>query len=372
MTLPKSISGTLQNLLEYPVVKTILDRSASIREDIEDVKGYWGYDLFNRRPNPPYIEYGIFKATDLDLACFLYELAGRGSVINIPTYKAIRQAKIKEGEVITSKQNRHGKLMGVQANKDFFTFSISVLDENVISADKVGEFRNFSLTDFDGNFYNGWREIQFVPTLNENKFITENNLWTGNKIYFENFIHPNRWTSFFGHHYVITKLMINRLSEEASHYYQEQKRLLNSGINFPKGEGPKSFLSEAVGEKKSMKFDSFQAEIYIPDAEFTGAFPVLRKTEKDLIMAYKHRNDLLYKQIPKLRFMTRATEYAHSIAPDRFPAWIKNSKWESGFKVPGGRINWERCKLFQTKPGEFSVSILRRTYEKSTQVDINY
>lgn len=372
MTLPKSISGTLQNLLQYPVVQSILNRESSIQGAINEVQGYWGYDLFNRRPSAPYIEYGIFKATDLDLACFLYELSGRGAVITIPTYKAMRQAKVKEGEVLTSKRNRHGKLMGVQANKDFFVFSLSMIDENVVGADKVGEFRNFALTDFDGKFYSGWREIQFVPTLNENKFITENKLWTGNKIYFKHFIHPNRWTSFFGHHYVITKMLIDRLSKEASHYFQEAKRLKEAGITFPEGKGPKSVVTEAVSEKKSMKFTSFQTDVYIPDAEFSGEFPTLNNTQKNLVMAHEYRNQLLFKDIPKLRFMARATEYSHYIAQDRFPAWMQNVKWEDGFSVPGGRIKWERCKLFQTKPGEFSVSLLRRTYEKSSQVDIDY
>jgi hypothetical protein len=167
-------------------------------------------------------------------------------------------------------------------------------------------------------------------------------------------------------------MLINRLSQEASHYFQEAKRLKEAGITFPAGKGPKSVVTEAVGEKKSMKFPSFQADVYIPEAEFTGDYPELKKTQKNLVMAHEYRNKLLYGVIPKLRFMARATEYAHYNAQDSFPAWIKNAKWESGFSVPGGRIKWERCKLFQTKPGEFSVSLLRRTYDKSTQVDINY
>lgn len=372
MSKAKSVSETLKNLLNYPVVVDILNRNSNIYTSIAIVNDYWGYDLLKRRPSKPYIDYGIFNATDLDLACFLYELAGRGSVINIPIYKAMRQSRVKEGQEITSKYNRHGRLMGVQANKDFFIFSVSILDENVISADKVGEFRNFSLTDFDGQFYPGWKEIQFVPTLNENKFITENSLWTGNKIYFKNFIHPNRWTSFFGHHYVITKMLISRMEQEAKHYFGQMKKMLDAGITYPKDKGPGTFISEAVGEKKSMKFDSFQAEVFIPEAEYTGAYPDMNVTQKNLVMAYTHRKDLLFKAIPKLRFMARATEYAHYIAQDRFPAWMKNTKWEEGFKVPGGRINWDRVKLFQTRPGEFSVSLLRRTYQKSTQVAVDY
>lgn len=374
MTQPKGVSSTIRKLLDYPVVQDILNRNSDISSSVEIVKDYWGYDLLKRKPSAPYLEYGIFKSTDLDLACFLYALSGRGAVINIPQYKALRQSKLKEGEIITSKSNRNGQLTGVAANKDFFIFSIAVKDQNVISGDRVGEPRNFALTDFDGQFYSGWSELQFVPTLNENKFITENSLWTGNKIYFKNFIHPNRWTSFFGYHYIITKLLINRLSEECSHYYQQTKRLLDAGVKFPpKGGGPKpSPPIASVGEKKSMKFSSFQADIYIPDMEFVGDYPTLQKTSQNLQDSYDHRKLLLYKVIPRLRFMIRATEYAHYKAQDRFPGWIKNTKWESDFTIPGKRVKWERCKLFQTKPGEFSVSLLRRTYDKSTMVDIDY
>ena len=372
MSKVKSISETLKSLLTYPVVVDILNRNSNINTSVATVNDYWGYDLLNRKPSQPYQEYGLFSATDLDLACFLYELAGRGSVINIPIYKSMRQSRVKEGEQLTSQYNRHGKLMGVQANKDFFVFSISVIDENVVAADKVGEFRNFSMTDFDGDFYPGWREIQFVPTLNENKFITENKLWTGNKIYFKNFIHPNRWTSFFGHHYVITKMLISRLEEEAKHYFGQMKKMLDAGITYPKDGGPGKFVSEAAGEKKSMKFDSFQAQVLIPEAEYTGTYPDMNVSQKNLVTAYNHRKSLLFKAIPKLRFMARATEYAHYKAQDNFPAWMKNTKWESGFVIPGGKTKWDRVKLFQTKPGEYSVSLLRRTYQKSTQVAIDY
>jgi len=372
MTEAKYVSKTLKQLLDYPVVKDILNYNSNISNSVTEVSDYWGYDLMNRKPSAPYTQYGIFKATDLDLACFLYTLAGRGSVINIPVYKALRQSKMKEGEVVTSKYNRNGKLVNVAGNKDFFIFSISVIDQNVVSADKVGEFRNFALTDFHGDFYKGWKEIQFVPTLNENKFITENSLWTGNKIYFKNFIHPNRWTSFFGYHYVITKLLISRLEAESSHYYTQMKKILESGVTYPQDRGPKSYITEAVGEKKSMKFPSFQVDVYIPDVEFVGSFPVMKNTQEDLLDAYDHRKKLLYGTIPRLRFMTRATEYAHYIAQNRFPAWIKNAEWESGFVIPGKRTKWDRLKLFQTKPGEMAVSLLKRTYDKSTQVDINY
>jgi hypothetical protein len=67
--------------------------------------------------------------------------------------------------------------------------------------------------------------------------------------------------------------------------------------------------------------------------------------------------------------MTRASEFAHAQNPDRFPAWMKNVAWEDGFKIPPrGRTLYNRLKLFQDKVGEHSVSLLKRSFEKSATV----
>jgi len=71
MTQPKHIARSLKTLLENPFVKSILDRSCDLTRVSETVKSWWGYDLMTRKPSPAYNDYGIFKGTDLDLACFL-------------------------------------------------------------------------------------------------------------------------------------------------------------------------------------------------------------------------------------------------------------------------------------------------------------
>ena len=198
MTESKVVGSSLMNLLQYPTTIRILNKNENIFPLIDEVQSWWGYDLLNRKPSPAYNEHGIFQGTDLDLACFLYALSERDSVINIPDYKSHTKAKIKMEQTLISKQNRHGKLIGVTANKDFFSFGIKIIDENVIGQDKVGDFRSFSLTDKTGNWYDGWKRIEFVPTIKENKFLTENKLWSGNTISFKNFIHPNPGFQYLG------------------------------------------------------------------------------------------------------------------------------------------------------------------------------
>jgi len=369
MTQAKVVANSLKTLLSNKNVQAILDRSQDVSKDVvNEVKSWWGYDLFSRKPSPAYDTYGVFKGTDLDLACFLYELSGRGAIINIPVYKSHTRSKKRKDQKLLSKYNRNGVVIGVNANKHFFSFNVNIIDQNVISEDKVGDFRSFSLTDKYGEFYRGWRVIEFIPTLKENRFITENKLWTGNKIIFKNFIHPNRWTSFFGHHYVITKLLIERLEDEAQFLNMEVKRLQSIGIKFPKGEGPKTFVSE-YGKSKQQKFPAFECKIYIPDTQISGDYKFIPETQQGLLDAYNKRKLYTYTLAPTLRFMTRASEYAHYKNPDRMPAWLKNVKWEPGFKIPPrGRTLYDRLKLFQPKVGEHSVSILKRSYEKSATV----
>jgi hypothetical protein len=367
MTAPKTIAASLTTLLDNPLVQIILDRSADITPIINEVQSWWGYDLMNRKPSPAYDEYGIFRGTDLDLACFLYALAGRGAVLNIPWYESHTQAKIREDQQLLSKANRHGKLIGVGANKDFWSFNITIFDENVIGEDEVGDFRTFSLTDKTGEWYKGWNRIEFVPTIKENRFITENKLWTGNRVIFKNFIHPNRWTSVFGHHYVITRLLMDRLTDEAAFLNTETKRIQATGIEYPEGEGPRQF-DLTYGKLKREKFTAFEMKVYMPKTKIQNDYTLLDETQENLVHAYRTRKSYTYKIIPALRFMTRASEYAHFQAPDRFPHWMKGAKWEDGFKVPRGRTIYKRLKLFQDKVGEHSISLLKRTYQKAATV----
>jgi len=372
MTETKYVARSLLTLLDNPLVLDTLNKSKPIEPVAEVAVGFWNYDLFARKPSPAYNDYGVFKGTDLDLACFLYALVGRNAVINIPRYKSATVRTERADQQLTSAANRHGRLMGVKANQDFWKFNITMIDENVIQEDTVGDFRTFSLTDYDGDWYQGWDKIEFVPTLNENKFITESKLWSGHTIHFSNFIHPNRWTSFFGHHYVISKLVVERLAEEIRHLNAQIKLIKASGIEFPEGEGPASYDDRTYGDAKSVKFQSFQAKIFIPEMGLSGAWPSIEHTQENLVSTYNRRKRLSnFKDA--LMFMTRATEYAHSINPDRMPHWIKNVEWEDGFKVSSrSRTEWQRLKLFQPEVGKHAVSILKRTYEKSARVSADY
>lgn len=372
MTLPKRVAYTLKNILEHPLMSKILDKSKNINDVINEVWGWWTYDLFNRKPGPAYDEDGIFIGTDLDLACFLYELAGRRAVINLPEYKSIRPSSRKEGQMIVSKENRHGCLLGLNANKETFIFSVRIKDMNVMSSDSVGDYRNFSITDFSGNWYEGWKKIEFIPNVEENKFLSESRILENNHITFKNFSHPNRWTSFFGQYYFITKVLIDRLTEEASYFNSEIKKMLKEGIKFPENEKGIEFEwpHKEVEEGKSIKVKAFQVEIDVP--KNNSSFQIYDYNQDNLVRLSNLRRYYIYDLIPKLRFATRATELSYYKCQQNMPAWLENVKWEKDYVIPGKRIKWERLVLFQPGVGERAVSIRKRNYEKSEIVSKDY
>jgi len=374
MTKPKHVATTLQNIMENPVMMAILDRSSDLTEVIPVVDEYWVYDLHNRRPSPAeYDDNGnLIKATNLDLATFLYALHDRGAVINLPTYKAKGKKTVKEGQMVVSDKNRHGKIIGIVSNQDTFSFSVKIIDQNVITTDSTGAPRNFNLTDPDGSWYAGWRTINFLPDQNETKFLTENKLWSGLSVTFDNFVNPNRWISFFGQYYFLTKCMIDRLVDERKHLKSEKKRLEELGIKLPKGNGGEfeqldAWNTKTIASDKGhgVKVKCLEVKVDTPEAiNSYGSYP----DTPDGLLTVRRKIKAANKALEKFRFTTRSIECAVNRGDyfESFPAWIKNVKWEEDFKEsPRSRTKWRRLKLVQPGVGQRSVAIRYRHVEKT-------
>lgn len=373
--MPKSIkdmvaSDMMQAVINYDTPYEMVEQIA------EQTIDSWGFDLFTRKPKPALVENGVLKPTDLDLASFMSALSDRGAVIVLPKYTSRRAKTIREGERVVSNKNRTGKILGLSANKDVFSFSVKIEDSNVIQAgneeeqDKVGAPRAFMLTDLDGSWWDGWSKIEFMPSAKENEFLKDKKLWTGMTVVFKNFVHPNRWASFYGQYYFLTKCLIERLTEQAAFFRSEKKRLIAKGVKFPKsGDGKKKEWPKSTkGKSKSEKFTAFECEI---DAPWTGELTELPDTQESLVLADKAARRLSYSLVPKLRFAARATELAFFNAgmdEKGFPSWIKGAEWEDGYVVKGKRTKWKRLVLAQLLPGQTGFALRFRTYEKSEQV----
>lgn len=344
-------------------------RTARFDDWVSVLINHWGYDLFARKPGAALTEAGLL-VTDLDLACFMSALAERGAVINIPKYKGRRAATRTEGERILSKDNRHGKVTGLSANKEVFSFSVRIQDANVMQAatedrpDQSGAPRNFMLVDVDGQWWDGWSKIEFMPTAKENAFLTDKKLWNGHTVVFREFVHPNRWISFYGRYYLLSKIAIERAELEVTHLGREIKRLESIGVTFPSsgGDGPREWpKSETVGEEEKIQVEAFEAEV--GGYSFEGDFGQLAPNPEALRAGYQRRKSLLYTRIPLLRFATRATEMAfHKFGEggQRKPVWAL-SDWERGVVLPKKRKVWSQIDLN-------GLQIRYRTYQKTETV----
>jgi len=372
----KHVASTLKDILDNPILQMIQDRRVDLlSEVIPEVEAYWDYDMYSRKPGPAYRD-GIFVGTDLDLACFLYSLVDRKAVIQIPTYRNLRPRSIKEGEVLSSKYNRHGQILSLVSNKETFIFSVQIKDMNVMTTNSVGEFRNFSITNFEGEWYDGWNKIEFIPTMTENDFILKNKLWSDNSIVFKNFVSPNRWTSFYGQYYFITKALIKRLQEESTYL-----RSIIAENPFPTSSSFESSASAHVFKKKvvsetekgkSITVNAFEVELDLPEPSGTHSYLVESEEMKET-HSITDRLKMYRKTISKLQFMTRCTELSLSRKSDNtFPSWIANTQWQQDYVQPGKRKKWDRLILFQPKVGEIGVSLRKRVWSKSETVAHSY
>lgn len=386
----KSVALTVKNIESSEPWLRILDPKDDLDDLIAELREQWSFDLYTRSPRAALLSNGVLKPTDLDLACFLSALGDRGAVITLPEYARRRPATVRENVRVVSNENRHGKVLGLTSNKDVFSFSVKVQDMNVVTQDddgneEVGAPRNFMLVDLNGLWHDGWRTIEFSPSRKENAFLDDKKLWTGRTIFFDNFVHPNRWTSFYGKWYLLTKLLIERLKAEASHCFQEAKAIKLAGITLPETspEAEKDWSGQTVvGNVASISVAAFEAEI---EAEVPRDFAPYPRTAEGLAAARRRLLKLRYNDVPNLSFATRATELAFSrkaecfkalpvneldvdaaAPPEPFPSWISGAKWERGHKVK--RTSWNRLVLAQSVPFMKGLALRYRVHHKLERV----
>jgi hypothetical protein len=297
-------------------------------------------------------------------------LADRKAVVNLPVYKAERPRVIKDNERVISKDNRHGRVTGFTSNKAVFSFSVRVHDANVVKlgedSEEVGAPRNFMLVGLDGEWRrDGWRTIEFHPTAKENAFLTENKLWTGNKVVFQNFVHPNRWISMYGRPYFVTKALIQRLVEERAFLQLELKKAPATS------EGGRREDTETYhDEGESRMVTAFEAEVLNP-FEAHGSFKALDPKNAEAVLAMRERShQIQYEILPELRFAVRATELAflnaHKATPGMLPGWMpKGSVWR---ELLVKRTTWQAMEMPHIKK---NALVQWRQWQKKEEVAVS-
>lgn len=342
-----SVKGVIT--LDHPYAKAIMDRQKEVdQETIDAVLGQSLFSWEDRHPRPALDENGNFQCTDLDLLSFLAPFADRRAVIEISRYRNRRKIVVRDNERRIG-SSKFGPVTGITSNKDVFSFSVRIFDGSVVVKDPVteletvGAHRNYMLVDCDGHWYDGWDRIVWDPTRSENDFLTKNGLWTGNTVYFKNYVHPNRWQSIFGAPYFLKKMLVSRLDDEAGFYRQEMKRLEDGGITLPEGEKKPYVPSIHEGKTESVKVGSLEALLDLPD--FSGAYASVPATQAGLVDAYRRQKHLTWTVKPAIQFVIRANEAAYyRYGEGRVANWMGTRSWKS-WKAPKGKIEWRHMVL---------------------------
>ena len=279
----------------------IADRSQDVRATAQELLNCWSFDLEARRPGVAYVTEDGTQVTNLDMACVLQKLVEWGSVIDLSTYQALGPATKREGQIVTSKDHRHGKIIGLIAHSEVLNFSFRLIDMNVMTAKSVGDYRNFLLM-HDRKWHEGFHSLTFMPTEMEKELLAKIPS-NGNTTVFEHFISPNRWPSIYGRYYTLAKVLIPRLKDEIKFVKSEVKRLIKA-LSIPTEPWPKT-TKGASAPKKVWKFEAEIAGAKELHGDYT-AFPTTQEGYEDA----KNISSRLTGLKEQLSFQLRATEFS--------------------------------------------------------------
>lgn len=354
----KRIAMTLANFADDPVVERMLDRESDIRITLPTVLNFWKWDLFSRKAGLAYD-----GSTTLDMAVVLAELQQRNAVIDMHKYKSFSPNPYRADQKVDHRKKRFGKLLSMVSNQKTFKFSVRLFDENVLNEDgSQGDFRTFNITDFDGEFSESWKNISFDENREENAYLHKADVVKDNTITFNDFISPNRWTSFYGCAFWKSKLMIDRLQQQIKHLKAEEKRIA-AEVDYPDGYGPAAFPTfPPKGETKGIKVECFESGMDMV-AEFHGDFTTYSVSQDGLVEVIELRK-MLNKSLEYLRFVTRATDFAfYKYGIGNFPSWIKGVEWVTE-KIK--RTEWQMLHL------NSHLTIRYRIYKKKENVKLDF
>lgn len=348
INMAESVKGVVSFTDEY--VREIVDRGVPLDDGLvgavlaQSVMTWEG-----RNPAPALDPDGKFQGTDLDLFSLLMPLVDRKAVIEIPRYRNRRQVVRKASERKVG-SNQFGTVTGLVSNADVLSFSARLWDMTIAKEDQrtgeesLGAHRSYMLVDCDGHWYDGWNEIVFKPTAPENAFLREKGLFTGNTIYVKHYVHPNRWASVFGAQHLLKLLLIERLDDEARFYKNEMKRLEAKGLKFPSGTKPPYETPISEGATRKIMVETIEFELDRP--EFSGSYKAVEDSQKGLLQAYERQKYLTYTVKPMVRFAVRANEAAYfRYGNGKVAIWMGNRTWEAGYRLPRGRVDWNRMRL---------------------------
>ena|GEM_PF-4008026 len=387
-----NIAKSLANLYQNRLVRVALDKSQSLDDVIDDLFSFWSPDLSKRKPSleVQVVDGSPSFVTSLDFLPLLLNFAIRNSFVNIRYYDNLRPSVKKSGEKVISKENRHGYVLQINANKETHAFSILIRDFNVIErlsdgSERVGLPRKFNILDDAGRWYDGFNHLEFTASLTSGELellkFKENV-----DIIFKYFVHPSRAMSIYSSGYLITKLFEDRCADEARFYRNLAAELRDGGVSlddnysnsvdwkfyFKRNKKNNKLSPKKIRLRKSVVLDKeVGAKDVVPvllakldHPEFYGDYPVFGLSPEGKILEYEwglprnknalqdilrycnaRANYLTFNVATQLRAGTRAVELAFL----RFGTQSGVLQWGEEDNNPGWNVpDWQDIKIKRT------------------------
>jgi len=343
---------------------SLSDRATDIRAPLNRLLDAWSFDLSSRKPGVAYVDDSGAAVTTLDLACFLSALADARAVVNLPEYQVRRAKTVTEGQMVVSNKNRHGRIISLSSNQDAFSFGFVCEDANVIDDQgNVGLPRTYLMQDIDGQWYEGWKSVDLLPTGLPGE-VFQKLAGALSTLVFQYFIHPNRWPSFYGVPHLLALAADQRISDQLRFLKTESKRLKEI-LNIEPKVWPKT---SKIGDEEKIKIWAMNVEL--DGFNLIGEYKQYPDTQ-DGLDSCNILSARLRAQQKNLRFQMRATAFAFyneaikpNIPEDKFldwqkgeiaelqtlqprkSGWVVDKQWETGWKEkPKSRTFWARMEI---------------------------
>jgi len=240
------------------------------------------------------------------------------------------------------------------SHREVLSFSVRIFDRTIVRTDtktgreEPGAPRNYMIVDCDGHWYDGWDRIVWKPNAAENEFLTHCGLWTGNTVRFTHYVHPNRVNALFGAPYLLLKMLVLRLDDEANFYRSEMKRLESIRRTETIGTTDERSYAPSVMEGPVQSIRVGTIEVLLDTPEFIGTYMRESSSLKGFQRAYEQQKFFTYTLKPRAQFVIRADEAAYFLhgAQDNYIApWMQGREWRNGYKPPRGRVEWNQMVL---------------------------
>jgi len=186
----------------------------------------------------------------------------------------------------------------------------------------------------------GWGSLDFVPGVKDDKYFENSDLWEGDELHFEHFVHPDLAQAFYSENFVLMKALLERVTHEAKEYRKRNKMyelLLNIQHTHSESE---------EGESEPKKVNALESKLVLPPLEDTR-YPLRGIEESGLRREYLRnpgtstgimnlhryaapRVKLLKKVKERLQTLTRAVDLAfflHGFDGARRPGNEIDARW---------------------------------------------